>query len=160
MANVPLTDLTALPTTDIATGDTLFIVDVSEALDADKSKKITLGNLFAWQNYTPTVTYGGGATDPDSETVNYCKYLKVGNTLMYHVYITVTRGSGDRTYTQFTVPVAPAQNEIAGSAVTSVTAGGINFVEGCYLSSGKLTVLHGTMTADGKIAAFITYETT
>jgi hypothetical protein len=45
MANRKISDLTAL--TAPATGDLLPIVDISEAVAADKNKKITYGELLS-----------------------------------------------------------------------------------------------------------------
>jgi len=53
--------------------------------------------------YTPIVTYAGGTTDPTSITTNF--YFAINGSL---VSVTgsgqLTRGSGDRTYTAFTLP--------------------------------------------------------
>ena len=73
MANVKISDLSALPSTDVATGDQLVIVDVSEALDADKTKNITLEALLGWETYTPTITYDGGTTDPTTTALDYSR---------------------------------------------------------------------------------------
>ena len=74
MANVPISDLSALSSTDVATGDQLVIVDVSEALDADKTKNVTIGDLFPWAEYTPS--YTGFSSDPTIKT-RYAVHGKV-----------------------------------------------------------------------------------
>jgi hypothetical protein len=45
MADKKVSELTALTGSSLASGDLFYIVDVSEPLDADKSKKITYSEL-------------------------------------------------------------------------------------------------------------------
>lgn len=107
MANVPITDLTALTTADVAVGDTLVIVDVSEALDADKTKKITLESLFGWRAWTPTWT--AATTNPviGNGTLTG-RYLQVGKLVKCQLRLvigsTTTTGTGGW---RFDYPVAP-----------------------------------------------------
>jgi hypothetical protein len=59
MADKKLTDLTALTGSNLASGDLFYVVDISESVAADKSKKITyaeLQNVFL----TSSSTISGG----------------------------------------------------------------------------------------------------
>lgn len=102
MANVKLSDLTALPSTDLATDDLLYVVDVSEALDADKSKKITPDGLFYWQSWTPVFT--GFSADP---TDVVARYLRFGALCWVQVYMG-TAGTSNATGFTVSAPITAA----------------------------------------------------
>ena len=112
MANVPISDLSALSSTDVATGDQLVIVDISEALDADKTKNITLASLFGWQDYT--VTWTGNTTDPaignGTLTGRYCQVgKKVTCTVSMTTGSTTSYGSG---FWRFSLPATVANQVV------------------------------------------------
>ena len=198
MPNVKLTDLTAQPSTDVATDDVMYIVDVSEVLAADQSKKITvaeigagliesatampstniatgdsifiydasaaalqkitLANLFVWQNYTATVTYGGGTTDPTTTSVTSAKYCQVGSMVCGYVKVSITRGSGDRTIVNISAPITASENFVPFSAVQSMTSANLLAASGYMSSATNLRVLlGGAMTADGNVNIAFTY---
>jgi hypothetical protein len=59
MADKKVSDLTALTGSNLASGDLFYVVDISESVAADKSKKITyaeLQNVFL----TSSSTISGG----------------------------------------------------------------------------------------------------
>ena len=96
-----------------------------------------------WTSYTPTVTYYGGTTDPDS-TVKSFRYARIGNTVFFTGLLTITVGSGDRTYFHVTLPIASANNGWAGSA--SPNFSGENSVAAAYGHAGLLRVYTGDMS--------------
>jgi hypothetical protein len=68
-----------------------------------------------WTNYTPTITYAGGTTNPTSVTATI-RYIRVGKIVFFHCNGgSFTRGSGDRSYVIFTLPV----NGSGGTATMS-----------------------------------------
>jgi hypothetical protein len=77
MTDKAVSALTSLTGATTATGDLLYIVDISEAAAADRSKKITLGNLFvsvpAGAEATPSIAAQGdqntGIYFPAADTV-------------------------------------------------------------------------------------------
>ena len=167
MANVPISDLSALPSTDVATGDLLPIVDVSEALDADKTKNITPANLFAagavaeWQDWTPTFT--GFSTDPTNVTARYCR---IGNVCHVAVYMLTPGTSNANTFT-VTQPITAAAPGPAYNSLGYYEDGGVDVYGQGYvraLSSGVFSLGNdsggsGWTTSGDKRAMFtITYE--
>ncbi len=100
MANVKISELAELTTP--ATDDKLVIVDASEALDADKTKYITVGNLRVCDvtgvtTYTPTWT--AQTTNPSlgNGSING-RYYRIGNVVTAFINLTMgsttTYGSG------------------------------------------------------------------
>ena len=158
MANVPLSDLTALPSTDLATGDLLYIVDVSEALDADKSKKITLASLFSWQSWTPTISYGGGSTNPTSATLDYARYLKIGSIVFALAKYDIVRGTGDRTITNISLPVTSSRSAVALVGNASLVGSTVTNYPTYFTNVLTIRMLHGTMTSDGYVSVMAVYE--
>ena len=201
MANVKISDLTALVSTDLATTDLLPIVDGSEALDADKTKNIsvadlsaglyesatalgstsvatddglliydtsavtlksiTLANLFDWDTWVPTVTYSGGSADPTTSAINYAGYFQLGKLVVVSIDCTITRGSGDRTQTTFSLPVAANGAYYASAGYQTVTSV-FPLAAPVYVNAtlSAITVAHGAMSRDGDIVFQCTYQTT
>lgn len=77
MTDKAVSALTSLTGANTATGDLVYIVDISEAAAADRSKKITLGNLFvsvpAGAEATPSIAAQGdqntGIWFPAADTI-------------------------------------------------------------------------------------------
>ena len=94
--------------------------------------------------YTPIVTYAGGTTDPTSITTNF--YFAINGSL---VSVTgtgqLTRGSGDRTYTVFTLPF------IFGGETGSFSCQYADTVKQVYCAGDKtkVTTNHTAMISDG-----------
>ena len=67
MTDKAVSALTSLTGANTATGDLLYIVDISEAAAADRSKKITVGDIFVaipnGTNSAPSIAF---ASDPDT----------------------------------------------------------------------------------------------
>lgn len=80
MANVKISELAELTTP--ATDDKLVIVDASEALDADKTKYITVGNLRSGIGFTPqfriSLVSGNPASNADTTKAGTIYYTPYG----------------------------------------------------------------------------------
>lgn len=108
-----------------------------------------------WFNYTPTITYAGGTTDPTSYTINLyyfrldgksCTIIHVGN---------LTRGSGDRTYIQISLPV----NYSGGANFVCNTLINSNRTIPSYGQAGNRTDCYtGTSSTDGLLWLGGTYR--
>ena len=108
-----------------------------------------------WQNWTPTVTYAGGTTDPTSVTTA-CVYNVIGGMTTITVNLGVTRGSGDRTSTTITLPKNYSGiYSFAGAAFNTVSATRVVY----FLGSGgnRIIITHGAMTSDGVIRFTASY---
>lgn len=123
-------------------------VDGDFVVDGDITyKSVVLGE---WDTYTATVSYGGGTTDPDSETKNTA-YCRVGDVIHFAIYIDITQGSGDRTTTSVSLPVTAA-NTYFGSGFRHSLNGATPQVGPAYFSStSTIAFYHGAMTKDGVI---------
>ncbi len=98
-------------------------------------------------SYTPTVTYAGGTTNPTSMAVSF-EFSIVGNQVLVIGTCTLTRGSGDRTYTFFTKPI-PSQKFGSGSFTCTFVSGGETLGRGVRRHANGIACVHGTMTSDG-----------
>jgi hypothetical protein len=98
-------------------------------------------------NYTSTVTYSGGTTDPTSVTVSVGVWRVVHGDIVFTINAALVRGSGNRTFTIFSVPVTitgvvpvPGQDDITAAGLSSATA--------CYGQTTNIYYFH-TMANDG-----------
>lgn len=112
-------------------------------------------DLGVWSAWTPTITYGGGTTNPTSFTVT-ARYTRIGKLVVCVITGTLTRGSGNRTYINFTPPITIAKDS-GGSATHTFQTDPL--VVPCYISAGKLTINTGTWTSDGYLWSIWIYET-
>ena len=62
----------------------------------------------AWLDWTPTVTFAGGTTDPSTTTLQYARYMQIGKIVIATADYLFGTG-GDRTQFKFTLPLTPAQ---------------------------------------------------
>ena len=119
----------------------------------DALRTIEVGGV--WKNWTPTVTYAGGTTDPTSVTTA-CVYNVIGGMTTITVNLGVTRGSGDRTSTTITLPKNYSGTYgFAGAAFNTVSATRVVY----FLGSGgnRIIITHGAMTSDGVIRFTASY---
>ncbi len=108
-----------------------------------------------WKNWTPTVTYGGGTTDPTSITT-HCAYNVIGGMTTITVNLRVTRGGGDRTSTKITLPKNYSGTYgFAGAALNTVSS--IRVVYFLGVDSNAILITHGAMTSDGVIRFTASY---
>ena len=150
----------------VQSGSTKYFYVVATDYSADTTITITGGSDYSLANatisgqaysyaaapqnfpkrfaYTPIVTYVGGTTDPTSITTNF--YFAINGSL---VSVTgtgqLTRGSGDRTYTAFTLPF------IFGGETGSFSCQYADTVKQVYCAGDKtkVTTYHTAMISDG-----------
>lgn len=94
--------------------------------------------------YTPIVTYDGGTTDPTSITTTF--HFSINGSLVSVIGAgQLTRGSGDRTYTVFTLPF------IFGGETGSFSCQYADTVKQVYCAGDKtkVTTSHTAMISDG-----------
>ena len=100
-------------------------------------------NHTDWTSYTPTITYYGGTTDPDS-TVKAFEYAQSGNIVFVNGLLTINVGSGNRTYFHVTLPITSANNNWSASAAPNFSGGAS--VAAAYGHAGLLRVYCGDMS--------------
>jgi hypothetical protein len=109
----------------------------------------------AYFAYTPTITFAGGTTDPTTVTPAG-RFCINGGAVSVTMVISMTRGSGNRLYTSFTLPTK--YSSIGNGSVSSFWTSTTTVTHGSYGGgSERLTIYHGTMTADGSLYANLTY---
>jgi hypothetical protein len=159
MADIKISDLTAMTAGAAATGDMLVIVDISEALDANKTKYVTLGNLMYYQAWSPSINYGGGSTDPTTTTVTRARYIRVGDLVSFYAVIDIVAGSGDRTYLTVSLPVTAAYINVAASANEGVSSATPVVAAGFMGTTSTVRVnFNSAMSLDGTVRVSGTYE--
>lgn len=101
-------------------------------------------------NWTPTVTYAGGTTDPTSVTIDSAKWSTTGTLISFVINATLTRGTGNRVYTLFSLP-NPINFTITYPATgLNNGVGGVNLNSSILYTSGTdLVNLHGAMINSG-----------
>ncbi len=116
MANVKISALTEL--TAPAAGDYIPIVDISEAADADKTKRITFANLAAWTAYTATVTASSGTF---TTVAGAGRYTRIGSIVHYQVEVAITnKGTADEAlYVTIPVTAGASGKHAIGCAITN-----------------------------------------
>lgn len=125
-------------------------------LERETERLQMIEGVGVWTDWTPTISYAGGTTDPTSATVTSARYLRLGKLVIVYAQIAITRGSGDRTITTLSYPVTRANIYSTGVGDQNVTIAGHNIVP-VYMAN-VIAVLHGTMTRDGTITLQLTYE--
>jgi hypothetical protein len=148
MANVKISDLTALAAADLSDDDLLVITDVSEALAADQSKKITIDNLAGVQTYTPTWT--AATTNPTIGNGSLEGwFVKFGHIAIVQLYLvigsTTTLGSGNW---QFSLPTAAAPNALCATTTLGLAhmlevGSGRHFGQAVYGGASYFTISLG-----------------
>lgn len=119
------------------------------------SHSVTYG-FPEYLNYTPTITYAGGTTDPTSLSLTYSRFSIHGKRIFVAVNGQLTRGSGDRLYTAFTLPLNYSSTCVA--SVTTSFAGGNKAAPSFGQSSNRISINHGAMDSDGYLWMSLTYE--
>ena len=100
-------------------------------------------------DFTCTITYSGGTTDPTSNTVNTAKYYIAGRDFRVHLRSSLIRGTGNRTIHTFTLPWANwVEGTSPANALTSFQTGGLGGVTG-YMSGATFVFYNVTMVSDG-----------
>jgi hypothetical protein len=107
MAETKITPLTELTTP--AADDLLLIVDASEAVESNKTKKIKYANLGKWASWTPS-SYTGWTALPTG-TYMYCI---IGKLLIFN--IDMSAGTSNGTSAKIKLPLTVANNQNFGGA--------------------------------------------
>ncbi|MFA5836169.1 MAG: hypothetical protein WC837_04350 [Bellilinea sp.] len=108
-------------------------------------------------NYTPTVTYAGGTTDPTSMAIYKAEFSMNGKQVSLSIRGALTVGAGNRTFVLFTLPINASGDTDAATAST-----GINGIISCYsrTETNKVSTYTGGMISDGEISVSVTYHGT
>jgi hypothetical protein len=127
------------------TGGSDFSVANSAITDAAFSKGGGVGHP-GYFNYTPTVTYDGGAIDPEDITTNF-RFAINKNTLFVTGSGFLTRGSGDRTNTKFSLPIIISSDSGVSISIQFATL----LFDSTRMSSDaeKIMLHHTTMSGNG-----------
>lgn len=100
-------------------------------------------------DFTCTVTYTGGTTNPTSNTINTAKYYISGRDFRVHLRSSLVRGTGNRTVHEFTLPWAAwVEGTSPANALTSITVAGIASCTG-YMSGATFVFYNVAMANDG-----------
>lgn len=114
----------------------------------------------AWASWSPSITYYGGATNPTSTSVAQARYVQFGKTVMFFLKLNITRGSGDRSQANITLPVNRSATYNATTPMSfthTLATRGVN--DRAYSDSEtEVKCTFSTMTADGYIAIEGFYE--
>jgi hypothetical protein len=99
-------------------------------------------------NFTSTVTYANGTTDPTSVTVNSAYWSMIGGSPFVTIKATLVRGSGNRQFTIFSVPFTMSAFNIPISGTDNITAAGFKQPTACYGHTNDIYFFE-TMANDG-----------
>ena len=121
----------------------------NEVASLRKIVKITLG---MWSDWTPTITYYYGTTDPTSTVINTARYSKIGRVVYFNVELDITRGSGDRQAMTISLPSShEALYDTVMFAYVTIVASVVG-IASVLSASNKIWVSFGTMISDGTVA--------
>lgn len=137
-------------------GGTDYTVANSTITDAAFSKGGGIGHP-GWFAYTPGIVYGGGTTDPDSESFDYAKFCMTGKRVEMQAKLDIVRGSGDRTSTNLGVPITPV-NEVPVAATAYSTVAGVDNPPAFLNNTNYMRVSHGAMSSDGYMTITCSFE--
>lgn len=127
-----MAEWTSTPKTWVA-GETLLAADLNDQL------RDALTALSSWNSYTPTLAQGS-ASDI-AYTNNFCRYLRLGSTVVANGYIQAT-AAGDAGDITLTLPVTPAY----GSSVF------ISYGSGAVRDNSGAADYGATVVSDGSSA--------
>ena len=119
------------------------------------------GTNANWQNWTPSVAYYGGSTNPQSVSFDHARYIQVGKIVTFSFVANVIRGSGNRTIVYFTLPVTAKYSNFSASCSEDVTTS-TQLPRGCFADQANRVCvrLETAMARDGKIRVSGSYEVT
>lgn len=98
-------------------------------------------NAGVWQDWTPTVTFAGGTTDPSSTTLQYARYTRIGKTVIANADYTFGAG-GNRTEYKFTLPLTPAKTYGAVTGYESLKTAFTDPTKASLAASGALVTVY------------------
>ena len=135
-----------------------FLAATAQAADSAKLGNVAAANYLqtpSWVSFTPTITYAGGTTNPTS-LVGTAKYFQIGKFVTFAMDMTLTRGSGDRTYIIIQAPVSLSLGGTGSCTHTIITS--VFTQAAVYYSGGFTTSLGAAMARDGYFWMTCTYE--
>lgn len=101
VGNKVLTSVAGVPTWAAKAPD-------SDLLDGlDSTDFVLASEIGVWQDWTPTVTFEGGTTDPPAITKYHARYTTIGKIVIASADYYFGLG-GDRTQYKFTLPLTPS----------------------------------------------------
>ncbi len=127
MADTKISALTALTGANLAVGDLITLVDVSDTTMAASgtNKSIRADELLkglanvgsAWNSWTPTITQSGALT----KTVDYGAYIQIGKLVICQCRLALTSGGTTNNPIRISVPVTAASSQGYHVGVGQVT---------------------------------------
>lgn len=124
-----------------------YLLTTGKAADSDKLDGIDstgfvkIDEIGTWLNWTPTVTFAGGTTDPSSTTLQYARYTQIGKTVIATADYLFGKG-GNRTQYQFTLPLTPAQTYGAVTGYESLKTAFTDPTKASLAASGALVTVY------------------
>jgi hypothetical protein len=97
------------------------VVDRIKRLEREVERLRVKESPGAWLNWTPTISWSGGTTNPGTVTINSARYCKIGKALMFNLQFTTSVSAGDRTGITITIPANIATHG-SGSCIQTLTA--------------------------------------
>ena len=110
-----------------------------------------------WFNYTPSITYAGGTTDPTSNTIGFAKYNVTANICSIVLKSTLVKGTGDRTVIMFSDPVTRLSTGIMSLNAYSACSGA-NAMPVCVHEATAKQEIFETMAGNGDYAINASYD--
>jgi len=98
-------------------------------------------NAGTWLNWTPTVTFAGGTTDPSSTTKVYARYTTIGKIVIATADYSFGVG-GNRTQYEFTLPLTPAQTYYAVTGYESLKTAFTDPTKAFISASGAIVTVY------------------
>lgn len=117
------------------------VVDRIKRLEREVERLQVKESPGAWVNWTPTVTFEGGTTDPSSIAKVSARYTQIGKTVIANADYYFGLG-GDRTEYMFTLPFSPLQTYGAASAHESIKTAFTEPIKAAIYKSGALVKVY------------------
>lgn len=109
-----------------------------------------------WFNWTPTVTYAGGTTDPTSSTLVSARFTVQGKTTFFHFNFNIVAGSSNRVLIAFSLPI-PRADSYSMHYASKLTCSTTIFYGTAYSDDNTVKFNH-QINADGYARADGFYE--
>lgn len=140
-------------------GEKIASSHINELQDEVVAVETQLGtNAGTWLDWTPTVTFAGGTTNPSSTTKVYARYTRIGNIVIATADYSFGTG-GNRTEYKFTLPLTPAQTYGAVTGYESLKTALTDPTKAMLAASGALvTVFVPVQDKAGHVIFTAVYE--
>ena len=94
-----------------------------------------------WADWTPTVTFAGGTTNPSSTTLQYARYTTIGKIVIATADYLFGYG-GDRTQYKFTLPLKPTKTYGAVTGYESLKTAFTDPTKAFISASGAIVTVY------------------